>query len=464
MVFSSLTFIFAFLPILLSGYYIMQDIKSKNIFLFIAGIFFYAWGEPACVWLILFSIAVNYWLGLIMGRITSGKKLYLAAVIAFNLAILIFFKYSAFLAANINAILPLHLPIPKVPLPIGISFFTFKIISYLADIYRGTAAAEKNFIRFALYVSLFSQLMAGPIARYSAIAPQLLGREHSLALFKSGIERFITGLAKKIILANNLALVADSVFNIKSGAFGTWSAWIGIISYSMQIYLDFSGYSDMAIGLGQMFGFTVDENFNYPYISKSVGEFWRRWHISLGSFFRDYVYIPLGGSRCKNILKNYRNLFIVWFLTGLWHGASWTFICWGLYFGFFIAVERVFLSKLLAKSPALLQHLYLLLVTVLGWVFFRAGNFAESLLFFKRLAGMGPSRDITNPMLLLHDNGLLLIVSALACTPFLKGSAAQLSKHRLYPVFNSVVLLLLYAACIMYMSNSSYNPFIYFKF
>ena len=232
----------------------------------------------------------------------------------------------------------------------------------------------------------------------------------------------------------------------------------------MQIYLDFSGYSDMAIGLGQMFGFTVDENFNYPYISKSVGEFWRRWHISLGSFFRDYVYIPLGGSRCKNILKNYRNLFIVWFLTGLWHGASWTFICWGLYFGFFIAVERVFLSKLLAKSPALLQHLYLLLVTVLGWVFFRAGNFAESLLFFKRLAGMGPSRDITNPMLLLHDNGLLLIVSALACTPFLKGSAAQLSKHRLYPVFNSVVLLLLYAACIMYMSNSSYNPFIYFKF
>lgn len=464
MVFSSLIFLFAFLPVALIGYYLIPNISYKNVFFLIVSILFYAWGEPVYVFLILFSILLNYIIGIFINRYSNQKKLYLIVAITFNLGLIIIFKYSSFLVSTINYMLLLNIPLPKIALPLGISFFTFKILTYIVDVYRGTVGVQKNFIKLALYISMFPQLLAGPIARYSAVAGQLEKREHSLTLFRSGIERFIIGLGKKVILANNLALIADGIFNDKGGTFGSFSAWIGIISYSMQIYLDFSGYSDMAIGLGRMFGFEFDENFNYPYISKSVGEFWRRWHISLGSFFRDYVYIPLGGSRCKTAIENYRNLFVVWFLTGLWHGASWNFILWGLYFGIFIALERVFLSKLLAKIPQFFQHLYLLLVTTIGWVFFRADNLSFGLLYLKRLSGFGLSTDLTNPLLLLHDNALLLVIAILACTPLFKRIAGSISRYRLSPIFESLALIFLYFFSILYLGNSSYSPFIYFRF
>ncbi|NLB77880.1 MAG: MBOAT family protein [Clostridiaceae bacterium] len=464
MLFSSLIFLFLFLPLVLVGYYLLPGTRYKNIFLFLVSIFFYAWGEPIYVLLLPVSIIINYAFGLLIHSSLTRKKLYLIASIVFNVGLIVLFKYLPFLVTNISNILPLQIPVPKMALPLGISFYTFKIITYLVDVYRGSVPTQKNFINLALYISLFPQLTAGPIVKYSAISIQLENRGHTLNMFTRGITKLIIGLGKKMILSNNLALIADSVFNFKSGTFGVLSAWIGLISYSLQIYFDFSGYSDMAIGLGRMFGFEVDENFNYPYISKSVGEFWRRWHISLGSFFRDYVYIPLGGSRCKSQLANYRNLLIVWFLTGLWHGASWNFIFWGLYFGFLIAIERVFLSNMLYKLPHFFQRCYLVIAIVMGWVFFRTDSLSHAVMYFKKLFGFGITTDLANPMLLLHDNFLLLIVAIVACTPLIKNLVLSLSKHRFFPYTAGFGLIILYFISIMYLGNSSYNPFIYFRF
>ncbi len=464
MLFSSLMFLFLFLPLVLTGYYLLPGIRFKNIFLLLVSLFFYTWGEPTYILLLPVSMLINYTFGLLIYRSSNRKKLYLTVSILFNVGLIILFKYLPFIITNANNFLHLSIPVPKIALPLGISFYTFKIITYLVDVYRGDAKAQKNLIKLALYISLFPQLMAGPIVKYSAISLQFDNRDHSFNMFCRGVDKFIIGLGKKIILANNLALIADTVFNFKSGTFGILSAWIGLISYSLQIYFDFSGYSDMAIGLGRIFGFEVNDNFNYPYISKSVGEFWRRWHISLGNFFKDYVYIPLGGSRCKSLLANYRNLFAVWFLTGLWHGASWNFILWGLYFGFLIVLERLFLSRLLNKLPTFFQHLYLVFTSVVGWVFFRTDNLSHALLFFKRLFGIGIVGDLTYPLLLLHDNAFLLIVAILACTPFVKNLVISLSKYRVFPYAAGIGLSLIYLISIMYLGNSSYNPFIYFKF
>ncbi len=464
MLFSSLIFLFFFLPLALAGYYLLPGTRYKNIFLFLVSIFFYAWGEPIYILLLPISIIINYAFGLLIQSSSNRKKLCLIASIVFNVGLIVFFKYLPFIITNINNILPFNIPVAKMALPLGISFYTFKIITYLVDVYRCTVTVQKNFINLSLYISLFPQLTAGPIVKYSAISVQFESRVHSLNMFTGGVTKFILGLGKKVILANNLALIADNVFNFKSGSFGVLSAWIGLISYSLQIYFDFSGYSDMAIGLGRMFGFEVDENFNYPYISKSIGEFWRRWHISLGTFFRDYVYIPLGGSRCKSQLANYRNLFVVWFLTGLWHGASWNFILWGLYFGFLIALERLFLSNLLNKMPQFFQHCYLIFTLIMGWVFFRTDNFSHAVLYFKKLFGFSITTDLTNPLLLLHDNFLLLMVAILACTPLVRNLVLSLSKHRFYPYAAGLGLVLIYFISIMYLGNSSYNPFIYFRF
>ena len=464
MLFSSLIFLFLFLPLTLAGYYLFSGTRYKNIFLFIVSIFFYAWGEPVYILLLPVSIIINYAFGLLINNGSNRKKLCLIASIVFNVGLIVFFKYLPFFITNINYVLPLNIPVPKMALPLGISFYTFKIITYLVDVYRGTVTSQKKFIILALYISLFPQLTAGPIVKYSVISMQLENRNHSLNMFTGGVTKFILGLGKKVILSNNLALIADSVFNFKSGAFGALSAWIGLISYSLQIYFDFSGYSDMAIGLGRMFGFEVDENFNYPYISKSVGEFWRRWHISLGTFFRDYVYIPLGGSRCKSQLANYRNLFVVWFLTGLWHGASWNFILWGLYFGFLIALERLFLSNLLNKMPQFFQHCYLIFTLIMGWVFFRTDSLSHAILYFKKLFGFSITADLANPLLLLHDNFILLMVAILACTPLIRNLVLSLLKHRFFPYAAGLWLVLIYFISIMYLGNSSYNPFIYFRF
>lgn len=464
MLFSSLVFLFCFLPVALTGYYLLPKIEYKNIFLLLVSLFFYAWGDPSYILLLPISMLINFVFGLIIDSRLSQKKLFLIVSILFNVGLILSFKYLPFFITNINNFLQLKIPVPKIAFPLGISFYTFKVITYLADVYRGTVPVQKNFINLALYVSLFPQLTAGPIAKYSAISIQLEDRGHSISLFSRGVQKFIIGLGKKIIFANNLALIADNVFNFKSGTFGVLSAWIGLISYSLQIYFDFSGYSDMAIGLGRMFGFEVDENFNYPYISKSVGEFWRRWHISLGSFFRDYVYIPLGGSRCKSLLANYRNLFVVWFLTGLWHGASWNFVLWGLYFGILIAFERIFLSKLLNKLPQFFQHCYLIFTSMIGWVFFRTDSLSHAIMYFKRLFGLGITTDLTNPLLMLHDNSPLLIIGFLACTPLFKNLMVSLSKYRFFPYAAGIGIVLIYFISIMYLGNSSYNPFIYFRF
>jgi len=464
MLFSSLIFLFLFLPLVLTGYYILPGTRYKNILLLLVSIFFYAWGEPVYILLLPASILINHAFGLLISSGSTGKKLFLTASIVFNVGLIVLFKYLPFFIINLNNILPLHIPVPKMALPLGISFYTFKVITYLVDVYRGIVPAQKSLINHALYISLFPQLTAGPIVKYSDISTQLDNRNHTLNMFARGVAKFILGLGKKIILSNNLALIADSIFNFKSGTFGVLAAWIGLISYSLQIYFDFSGYSDMAIGLGRMFGFEVDENFYYPYISKSVGEFWRRWHISLGSFFRDYVYIPLGGSRCKSQLANYRNLFVVWFLTGLWHGASWNFIVWGLYFGFLIALERVFLLNLLHKLPKFFQHLYLIAATVIGWVFFRTDNLSHAVMYFKKLFGLSVTIDLADPLLLLHDNILLLIIAILACTPLIKNLVLSLSKHRFFPYAAGFGLILIYFISIMYLGNSSYNPFIYSRF
>ncbi len=328
MVFSSLVFLFVFLPLIICLYYLSKD-KYKNYLLLVASLFFYAWGEPTYIVIMILSIIANFIFGRQVSIENKYRKIWLTTSVIFNIGMLGVFKYTGFFIDNLNNIFNLNIMNPQIALPLGISFFTFQAMSYVIDVYRHDAKVQNNIFNMALYISLFPQLVAGPIVRYQTIADQIIEREHNLLKFEKGIGRFILGLSKKVILANSLGLLADSVFSTNINDIAILSSWLGIISYSLQIFFDFSGYSDMAIGLGQMFGFEFLENFNYPYISKSASEFWRRWHISLGSWFRDYVYIPLGGSR-KGKVRTYINLFIVWFLTGFWHGASWTFIAWGL--------------------------------------------------------------------------------------------------------------------------------------
>lgn len=355
MVFSSLVFLFVFLPVILILYYISSN-KYKNYLLLIASLFFYAWGEPTYVLIMILSIIVNYICGLLVeeNKKTIIKKFGLILAIVFNILMLGVFKYSGFLVSNINNILNINLPLPKIALPLGISFFTFQAMSYVIDVYKKDAKVQRSILNLSLYISLFPQLVAGPIVRYQTIADQIDYREHNISKFGEGVNRFIIGLSKKVILSNSLGMLADAVFNTSVEDLTIISSWLGIIAYSLQIFFDFSGYSDMAIGLGKMFGFEFLENFNYPYISQSASEFWRRWHISLGSWFRDYVYFPLGGSR-KGTLRTYINLFIVWFLTGFWHGASWTFIAWGLYFGVLIGMEKAFLEKNILQKLSLIH-------------------------------------------------------------------------------------------------------------
>ena len=343
MVFSSLIFLFLFLPVVLVCYYLSGN-RFRNYILLGASLFFYAWGEPRYIYLMLFSIVINYFIGLKMDISSkSNKKLLLLISIIFNLSLLIIFKYADFLFG-----------IKGIRLPLGISFYTFQIMSYVIDVYRKDAEVQRNIFDLALYVSLFPQLVAGPIVRYQTVVEQISIREYSLDKFADGVNRFVLGLSKKVILANQLALVADGVFIKNVANLSIVESWIGIVCYTFQIYFDFSGYSDMAIGLGKMFGFDFLENFDYPYISQSVSEFWRRWHISLGSWFRDYVYIPLGGNRVSKF-RLYMNVLVVWCLTGLWHGANWTFVVWGLYYGVFLILEKAFLEKALKKLPKILR-------------------------------------------------------------------------------------------------------------
>lgn len=470
MVFSNLVFLFLFLPLVLFSYFLVGR-KLQNIVLLGFSLVFYAWGEPLYVLIMMLSIVLNYIFGLFVDKFRhhkSLKKIILWFAIIANLLILGYYKYFNFLIENINRLFDMNIEVDPVVLPIGISFFTFQAMSYVIDVYRNDARVQKNPFDLALYVALFPQLIAGPIVRYNEIAEQLKKRFVNLEKFSEGIQIFIVGLSKKVLIANQVGIVADAIFNKPTSEMSILLAWVGIVAYSLQIYFDFSGYSDMAIGLGKMFGFDFPKNFNYPYISKSITEFWRRWHISLSSWFRDYVYIPLGGNRVSTV-KIYRNLFIVWGLTGFWHGASWTFLAWGLYYGIIIALERAGLNKVLAKLWSPIRHVYVILIFLIGWVFFRADNFTYSFEFIKTMFGINGQPAIDQLALYyLHDYGIILAIAILFSTPIIPfvmnkikaGSALQVPKQLV--VF--VLLISLFIVNIVYMVNSTFNPFIYFRF
>jgi alginate O-acetyltransferase complex protein AlgI len=468
MLFSSAIFLFLFLPLVLAAYYFTPK-KLKNLLLLIVSLSFYTFGEKELVLLILASTIIDFSAGLIIEK--GYKKVGLSLSIIANLAFLFYFKYATFVFENYYNFLSFlnveHLNwqhIPQVVLPLGISFYTFQTMSYTIDVYRGQVKANHNFINFATYVTLFPQLIAGPIVRYKDIHKQLVNRQQSTQQFSEGIERFIIGLAKKMIISNNLAFVSNGIFDMASENLSTTTAWVGVLAYSFHIYFDFSGYSDMAIGLGKMFGFEFLENFNYPYISKSIREFWRRWHISLSTWFRDYLYISLGGNR-KGKIKTYRNLIIVFFITGLWHGASWNFIVWGLFHGFFIILERVGLSKILDKVPKIIAHIYTLLVVIIAWVFFKSDTLSESIQYIKHLFDFNTTSNVSFLSFYLTKEVILAFVLAILFSfPIYKTVQNKLKHSIYYNLCKMVILLVLFFVSIMYIAIDSYNPFIYFRF
>ncbi|MEI0488133.1 MBOAT family O-acyltransferase [Brachyspira pulli] len=470
MLFSSMIFLWLFLPLVFILYYVL-DKRYRNLLLLIVSIIFYAWGGVSYTLIMFSSIVINYLFALLIDKEIEKnnkpkKKIYLILCIVINLSILGYFKYTDFAISIINSISGKELiSLKNIVLPIGISFYTFQALSYVVDVYREQNKAQKNIINLALYISFFPQLIAGPIVKYHDIDNQITNRTESLENISYGIKRFIYGLSKKVILANMFALSCDEILKQPIGDIGTALAWVAAILYTMQIYYDFSGYSDMAIGLGHMFGFKFLENFNYPYISRSVQEFWRRWHISLSTWFKEYLYIPLGGNR-KGKYFTYLNLLIVFFATGLWHGASFNFILWGLWHGLFLVLERIFLGKILEKNKyKFINHIYVILVFVLGWVLFRANDLKHALelykLMFNYKEGIYTIRYFFYPQTLVcFIFGVLF--SGLFQSIFPKIKEAIFSS-RVY-VLESVIQFILLFICIMYLVNGTYNPFIYFRF
>ena len=473
MLFSSIVFLFYFLPIVLVTYYLLRkSYRLKNIFLLVASLFFYAWGEPWFVLIMILSIMLNYIFALIIDKYRDKKsiaRLILILTCVTNLGILFVFKYLGFTIRTINEMARLNLSIPNIILPIGISFFTFQAMSYVIDVYREDGKVQKNPLYVALYISFFPQLIAGPIVRYSTIADQMDNRKETWQKISIGTCRFITGLGKKVLIANNMAIIADRIFQMNTDAGVVASlAWFGSIAYTLQIFFDFSGYSDMAIGLGLMFGFKFEENFNYPYISKSVTEFWRRWHISLGTWFKDYVYFPLGGSRVSNKDKIIRNLFVVWMLTGIWHGAEWTFILWGLSNFVFISMEKFFGIDRMEKHK-ILRNIYTLFIINLNWVIFRSKNLIEARKFILNMFGVlgnGFWSDYT--LMFLKEYSLFLIGGIIFSIPIAKRINKFIVEGRrgsiLLEVGYPFVVITLFLICVSYLTKGTYNPFIYFNF
>jgi len=466
MLFSSMVFLWVFLPICLIGYHLIQP-KYRNMFLLIASLIFYAWGEPKFVFLMILSIVINYVFAILIEDHPKNKKLYLILGVVFNLVLLGYFKYFNFLIDNINHILHAQITVETVILPIGISFFTFQIMSYLIDVYRmPEIKAQRNIFDLGLYIALFPQLIAGPIVKYKDVEKELVNRNVSLNDFAYGAKRFIIGLGKKVILSNNLAVTVDLIFAQSIGEMNSIVLWLGIIGYAFQIYYDFSGYSDMAIGLGRMFGFHFQENFNYPYISSSIKEFWRRWHISLSTWFKEYLYIPLGGNR-GGIVKTYRNLLIVFFCTGLWHGASWNFVIWGLWHGLFSLLERTSFGVFLARRKVF-NKIYVFLVVMIGWVFFRAETLPLALAYLKGMFIWNSIGSVPTGMLIGNRFMVTLIIAILLCG-FLQ-TAMQKYKPKENIVdekiswSDTIVLPIILMVCVICLVSGTYNPFIYFRF
>ena len=463
MLFSSIPFLFYFLPCVLLVYFVAPQ-KGRNAVLLAASLFFYGWGEPKFLLFMVFAIVQGYVFARLIAR-GRGKKLFLALSLVLSFALLAYCKYADFFLENFNAVTGLSLPLLKIALPIGISFYTFQIASYEIDVYRGDVAAQRNFIDFAAYVAMFPQLIAGPIVRYRDIAPQLKERTHSLKAAASGASRFAVGLAKKVLIANVLAQLISAY---KASAEQTvLYAWLYAIAFTLQIYFDFSGYSDMAIGLGRIFGFTFPENFAYPYISKSITEFWRRWHISLGTWFRDYLYIPLGGSHCSRA-RHIFNILVVWMATGFWHGAAWNFIFWGLFYAVLLIAEKFFLLPALKKG-SVLPHIYVLLAVTLGFVLFDASSVSDALHWLGALFGVGAAPGLgTEAVYMLRSYGVVLALAALGATPLparlLKRAQEAKPLAPVMAVAAPLSTLALLALCTAFLVDGSFNPFLYFRF
>lgn len=466
MLFSSISFLYYFLPIVLIVYFVIPN-KAKNLVLFLSSIFFYFWGEPVYTLVMVFAAFSGYIHGLLIDKFRGkvGSKVALISSLVVGLGLLGFFKYTDFFIENINTLFSSNINLLKIALPIGISFYTFQILSYTIDLYRGNTAVQKNFLDFATYVVLFPQLIAGPIVRYVDVENELKSRKHSIESVSYGITRFIIGLSKKVLLANTLGEFCEIVKTSDDPSVVFY--WLYAISYALHIYFDFSGYSDMAIGLGKIFGFNFPENFNYPYISKSITEFWRRWHISLSSWFRDYVYIPLGGNRVSK-LKWIRNIFIVWGLTGFWHGAGWNFIMWGLLFAVMLLLEKTVLKSILEKTPVILKRIYVIFILLISWVLFDATSITVA---WERIGYMfGKDLPLISTETIYYALSYLVvfIIGFIACTPICKNVLMKLKANE--TIRNEInflepfTLLILLTLCTSYLIDGSFNPFLYFRF
>ena len=464
MVFSSLVFMFAYLPITLLAYYLVPR-QGRNIFLFIVNLIFYGWGEPRLVLLMVFNIFFNYIGGWLVDKYRADakkKKLFLILTCVLDIGILAVFKYTGMITETLNMLPFLNIPELQISLPIGISFYTFQTMSYVIDVYRDDAPVSKNFINFGTYVALFPQLIAGPIVRYRDVAEQLVNRRETLEMFTRGVKLFMVGLAKKVIIANTMGTLTTNIFATtdENGVVGTW---VGMIAYTFQIYFDFSGYSDMACGLGNMMGFEFLKNFNYPYIAKSITDFWRRWHISLSTWFKEYVYIPLGGNR-KGVKRQILNLLIVWGLTGLWHGAAYNFVLWGLYYGLLLILEKFVLKKFLDRLPSFVQHIYTLFTIIIGWGLFYFTDVGQLGEFMVDLFNFGNGICGDQAFNLIMSNLPMLIIAAVASTPLAAMLYTRFEHRRFMWIPETLYCMGVLVVSTASLVNQSYNPFLYFRF
>ena len=468
MVFSSVVFLYIFLPIMLLLYFIVPK-KFKNAIMILASLIFFAWGEIRYIFIMLVLAVMDFWCGQNINKYNGNRKkqrMYLAIDVGVNLLILFFFKYADFIISNINGITGLSIPLLNIPLPIGVSFNTFQSLSYIIDVYRGTVKCEKSFYNYLTYTTLFPQIIAGPIVRYETVDEELENKNISSDNFTKGMKRFIIGLGKKVLIANNIGALWNV---IETGGYNEMSALlaiVGIIAFALQIYFDFSGYSDMAIGLANIFGMDFDENFNYPYISKSITEFWRRWHMTLSSWFRDYIYIPLGGNR-RGLAIQIRNILIVWFLTGAWHGASWNFILWGVYFGVILILEKVIILKVLEKVPKVISHLYAIVLILVGWVIFAFEDLLKVEYYFLTIFHLNGTSFVNNEALYYLDNYFIIIlIGIILSTPLIKKIFDKIeSKNTLVSnIFVSIVYLAIFLLSTASLVSDTYNPFLYFRF
>lgn len=468
MVFSSVVFLYIFLPIMLLIYFIVPS-KFKNAVMILASLIFFAWGEIRYILIMLILAIMDFWCGQKINKYFEDKKkrrLYLFIDVGVNLFILFFFKYADFIITNINTITNLNIPLLNIPLPIGVSFNTFQSLSYIIDVYRGTVKCEKSFYNYLAYTTLFPQIIAGPIVRYETVDEELEVKNISLNNFVSGMKRFIIGLGKKVLIANNVGVLWHLIETSTYGSMSTLLSWVGIIAFALQIYFDFSGYSDMAIGLAEIFGMKFDENFNYPYISKSITEFWRRWHITLGSWFRDYIYIPLGGNK-KGFPKQIRNILIVWFLTGAWHGASWNFILWGVFFGIILIIEKLFLLKVLEKCGKIIPHIYAMLLVLISWVIFAFEDLKVVGNYIMTMFNIGNNQLINNEAIYyLKNYFLIIIIGIILSTPLPKMLLDKLEskKSNIISICTSLIYIAILLLSTASLVSDSYNPFLYFRF